>query len=75
MESESHKTKRLLERLAELERIVGQKQLQIDYLEKLIEIGSEELKVDLKKSFGTKPSAISTASSNKKDSKWSHIMK
>ena len=69
MQSESQKTKELLKRLAELEQIVGQKQLHIDYLEKLIEIGSQELKLDLKKSFGTKPSATFTASSKKKDSK------
>ena len=69
MESESQKTKQLLERLAELERIVGQKQLEIDYLEKLVEIGSEELNVDIKKNFGTKCSPTSTASSNKKASR------
>ena len=69
MESEAHKTKDLLARVAELERIVGQKQLQIDYLEKLVEISSEELKLDLKKNFATRSYPISTASSKKKDSK------
>lgn len=69
MESESHKTKQLLKRLAELERIVGQKQLQIDYLEKLVQIGSAELNIDIKKNFGTKSSTISTDLSNKKASK------
>ena len=69
MESESQKTKQLLKRLAELERIVGQKQLHIDYLEKLLEIGSEELNIDLKKNFGTKSYSISEASSGKKASK------
>ena len=49
MESEALKTKALLERNAELERIIGQKQLKIDYLQKLIEIASEDLKTDLKK--------------------------
>jgi len=49
MESEALKTKALLERNAELERIIGQKQLKIDYLEKLIEIASQDLKIDLKK--------------------------
>ncbi len=67
MESESQKTKALLKRLSDLERIVGQKQLQIDYLEKLVEISSEELKLDLKKSFGTKCSSTSMGSSKKKD--------
>lgn len=69
MESESQKTKQLLKRLSELERIIGQKQLQIDYLEKLVEIGSEELNIDIKKNFGTKCCSISEASSSKKDLK------
>lgn len=51
MESEAHKTKQLLHRVAELERIVGQKQMEIDFLSKLIDISSQELKVDLKKNF------------------------
>lgn len=54
LESESQKTERLLRQVAELERIVGQKQLEIDLLKKLIEISSEELGVDLKKNFSTK---------------------
>jgi transposase len=55
LESEQEKTKKLKLRLAELERIVGQKQMKIDYLEKMIEIGGEELGVDLKKKFNTPP--------------------
>jgi len=51
LESETLKTKRLKEQVAELERIVGQKQLAIDFLEKMVEIGSEELGVDIKKKF------------------------
>jgi transposase-like protein len=54
LESESQKTERLQKRVAELERIVGQKQLEIDLLNKLIEISSEELGVDLKKNISTK---------------------
>ena len=41
-------------RLAELERIVGQKQLEIDFLNKLLEIGSKELDFDIKKNFSPK---------------------
>jgi transposase len=59
MESEALKTQQLQDRNAQLERIIGQKQLQIDYLEKLIELASEELKTDLKKNFATPPSTIS----------------
>jgi transposase len=56
MESEAHKTMRLQQQVAELERAVGQKQLEIDFLNKLIEIGSGELGFDLKKNFSPKPS-------------------
>ena len=51
MESEAIKTKQLLERQAELERIIGQKQIEIDFLNKLMEIASQELKTDIKKIF------------------------
>jgi transposase len=54
LESESQKTERLLRRVAELERIVGQKQLEIDLLNKLIEVSSEELGIDLKKNISMK---------------------
>lgn len=50
MESEEQKTKVLLNRLAECERIIGQKQMQLDVLEKTFEIASEELGYDVKKS-------------------------
>ncbi len=53
MESEEQKNYELQQRLAALERIVGQKQLEIDFLNKLLEIGSKELGFDLKKSFSS----------------------
>ena len=53
LESESTRTKKLAERVAELERVIGQKQLEIDYLEKVVEIGSEEIGLDLKKKCDT----------------------
>ena len=55
LESEQEKTKKLKVRVAELERVIGQKQMKIDYLEKMIEIGEKELGVDLKKKFVTPP--------------------
>lgn len=54
MESEAHKTKLLLQRVAELERTVGVKQMEIDYLNKLIELAGKDLEVDLKKNFAPK---------------------
>jgi transposase-like protein len=51
MESEQQKTLYLQQRLSELERIIGQKQMEIDYLNKAFEISSEELGYDLKKKY------------------------
>ena len=51
MESEAQKTKKLLTEVALLERKLGQKQLELDYLQKVVEIASEELGYDLKKKF------------------------
>jgi len=48
-ESSEKKVKELYERIRQLEQIVGQKQLNIDYLEKLISIDSEEIGYDLKR--------------------------
>lgn len=56
MESEALKTKMLLERVAELERIVGQKQLEIDYLNKAFDLAGEELGYDIKKKYAPKRS-------------------
>ena len=52
MESEALKTKVLLSKIAELERIIGQKQLEIDYHSKVIELTSQELGYDIKKKHG-----------------------
>ena len=55
MESEALKTKLLLQQVAELERVIGQKQLEIDYLAKTLELASEEVGYDLKKKYAPKP--------------------
>ena len=57
MESEAQRKQELQQRVSELERIVGQKQLEIDFLNKLLEVGSKELGFDLKKSFSSPPSS------------------
>lgn len=51
MESEQVKTQLLQQKVAELERVVGQKQLHIDVLEKTLEIASAELEYDIKKKY------------------------
>lgn len=52
MESEALKTKALLAKVAELERALGRKQLEVDFNNKLIELASEEVGYDIKKKHG-----------------------
>lgn len=54
MESEEFKTKQLQEKVAELERAIGQKQLEIDFLNKTLEFASKEVGYDLKKKYNSK---------------------
>lgn len=49
-DSQSKKISEMQQRIAELERAVGHKQMQIDYYEKFVELASEEVGEDLKKS-------------------------
>lgn len=56
-ESDTRKLLQLKERIRELERIVGQKQILIDFQDKMIDIAEEEYKVDIKKKLGSKLSA------------------
>lgn len=59
MESETKKLITLQAKIAELERIVGQKQLAIDFQTKMIELAEQEYGIDIKKKFETKPSSTS----------------
>lgn len=59
VESESD-TKKLIElqkRIAELERLVGQKQIQLEFKDKMIELAEELYHIDIKKKFESKPSS------------------
>jgi len=53
--SDTTKILALQKKIADLERLIGQKQVQIDFQEKMIEIAEETYQVDIKKKFGTKP--------------------
>ena len=53
--SDTSKILALQKRIAELERAIGQKQIQLEFKDKMIEIAEEVYKVDIKKKFGTKP--------------------
>lgn len=54
VESKSLSTKNLEQKkqIADLEKAVGQKQMRIDYLEKLLEVASERLGEDIEKKIG-----------------------
>lgn len=55
-------TRQLLElkkKVAELEQIIGQKQVLLDFKDKMIELAEETYGVDIKKKFSIKPSGIS----------------
>ena len=52
-DSQAYKLKRMEARIKELERAVGQKQMNIDYLEKMIELAKEHYDIDIKKNSNT----------------------
>lgn len=61
MESEGKKIEGLLQRIAELERVIGQKQMALDIAQQTIALASEEVGFDLKKKFAA-PSSNSSVS-------------
>ena len=69
MDSEAYKTKELEKKIQELEAALGRKQLEIDFLNKLIDKGKEELGVDLKKKLSTPPSSGSGSTKDSTDTK------
>lgn len=64
-DSSTHKLKILEQRIKELEQTVGKKQIQIDYLEKMIDIAKTELDIDIKKNSNT-PQSIGSATTRRK---------
>jgi len=55
--SDTRKIKELEAKIKELERMVGQKQIQVDFYSKMIEIAEEEFDIEIKKKPSTKRSA------------------
>ena len=56
-DSSAVKLKEMEERIKELERSIGQKQIKIDFLEKMIDIAKSDLDIDIKKNYDTSQSA------------------
>ncbi|PIY05259.1 MAG: transposase [Bacteroidetes bacterium CG_4_10_14_3_um_filter_31_20] len=57
-ESDTRKNIELQAKVAELERTIGQKQVLLDFKDKIIDLAEEMYQIDIKKKFGIKPSSI-----------------
>lgn len=68
MESEQYRTKELEKKIAELEAALGRKQMEIDFLNKMIEIADQDLGTDIKKNIVTQASTGSEKTPGKEDS-------
>jgi transposase len=69
LSSEGYRTKELEKRLKEAEAALGRKQMEVDYLQKMIEIASKEYGIDIKKKSLTRPSTGSDSVSSKDNTK------
>jgi hypothetical protein len=67
--SDTQKIRILEERIKELERLVGQKQIMIEFKDKMIEIAESTYGVDIKKKVGSKLSSGSTTTDKHTGSK------
>lgn len=63
--SSTSKLREMERRIKDLEQMVGQKQIKIEYYEKMIELAKEELDIDLKKNFDTPQSGGSKSTKTK----------
>ena len=66
MDSEQYRSKELEKQVLELEAALGRKQLEIDFLNKLIEIADQDLGTDIKKNIGPHVSAGTGKTKGKK---------
>ncbi len=55
--SDSKKLQEFRDQISELERIIGEKQVKLDFQDKMIELAEQEYKVDIKKKFSGKRSS------------------
>lgn len=67
--SDAHKIKELKKKIEELERLVGQKQIQLEFKEKMIELAEEMYQVDIKKKVGSRLSSGSGSTEKNTDGK------
>jgi transposase-like protein len=58
-ESSKMKVNEMEKRIQDLEAMLGRKQIIIDYYDKMFDLAKEELNIDIKKNYGTRPSSLS----------------
>ena len=63
--SSENKVKELSAKVKELEQLVGQKQIAIEYLEKMIELAKTDLNIDIKKNYSL-PQSVGSNRTKKK---------
>ncbi len=63
--SSTDKIKQLEQKVKQLEQIVGQKQIKIDFLEKMIQLADQYYDIDIKKNSNTPPSNGSGSTESK----------
>lgn len=67
--SDTKKIKELRAKIQELERLIGQKQIEIEFKEKMIEIAEQVYSIDIKKKLGSKLSSGSGSIEKSTDGK------
>jgi transposase len=67
--SDARKIEEMRKKIQELERLVGQKQIEIEFKEKMIEIAEQMYGVDIKKKFGSRQSSGSGSTEKSTDGK------
>jgi len=68
-DSDTRKIQALKEQVKELERLVGQKQIQLEFKEKMIDLAEEMYDIDIKKKLGSKASSGSGSTGKSTDGK------
>lgn len=56
LESDTRKIQALKEKIRDLEQLLGQKQVELEFHKKMVDLASEEVGLDIKKKYGSKRS-------------------
>lgn len=69
LKSEAYRSKELEKKIKDLEAALGRKQLEVEFLNKLIDLASDDLGIDIKKKHHTQQSTGSASTQKKGGSK------